>query len=141
MTKYKDFSELLFTFQPFPRPRFRMIVCPIIPFAPPRATRMLTRPIAHTFAQSIARMLATLVFPLSRFPANLINTRASRAYRALARGTHVYSNVFARPLKTTRAFCRSIIKKPRTVVGIFVILISCGQTRQKPSGVTIISPV
>lgn len=79
-----SFSELLFTFQPFPRPRFRMIVCPIIPFAPPRATRMLTRPIAHTFAQSIARMLATLVFPLSRFPANLINTRA---YRALARGS------------------------------------------------------
>lgn len=62
-----SFSELLFTFQPFPRPRFRMIVCPIIPFAPPRATRMLTRPIAHTFAQSIARMLATLVFPLFSF--------------------------------------------------------------------------
>lgn len=61
------FSELLFTFQPFPRPRFRMIVCPIIPFALPRATRMLTRPIAHTFAQSVARMLATLVFPLFSF--------------------------------------------------------------------------
>ena len=135
-----SFSELLFTFQPFPRPRFRMIVCPIIPFALPR-DRILTRPIAHTFAQSIARMLATLVFPHFSFSANLINTRASRAYRALARGTHVYSNVFARPLKTTWAFCRSIIKKPRTVVGIFVILLSCGQTRQKPSGVTIISPV
>ena len=128
-----SFSELLFTFQPFPRPRFRMIVCPIIPFALPRAILTLTRP--------VARMLATLVFPLSRFPANLINTRASRAYRALARGKHIYSNVFARPLKTTRAFCRSIIKKPRNVVGVFVILISCGQTRQKPSGVTIISPV
>ena len=74
-----SFSELLFTFQPFPRPRFRMIVCPIIPFALPRATRTLTRP--------VARMFATLVFPLSRFPANLINTRASRAYRALARGS------------------------------------------------------
>ena len=141
-----SFSELLFTFQPFPRPRFRMIVCPIIPFALPRATRMLNRPIAHTFAQSVALMLATLVFPLSRF--RLLNkyarpARRPRTYpaRALARGTHVYSNVFARPLKTTRAFCRSIIKKPRTVVGIFVILISCGQTRQKPSGVTIISPV
>lgn len=84
-----SFSELLFTFQPFPRPRFRMIVCPIIPFALPRATRTLTRP--------VARMLATLVFPLSRFPANLINTRASRAHRALARGKHIYSNVFARP--------------------------------------------
>ena len=36
---------------------------------------------------------------------------------------------------------RSIIKKPRTVVGVFVILIFCGQMRQKPSGVTIISPV
>ncbi|MDY4934157.1 MAG: hypothetical protein SO102_01510 [Eubacteriales bacterium] len=71
-----SFSELLFTFQPFPRPRFRMIVCPIIPFALPRATLTLTRP--------VARMLATLVFPLSRFPANLINTRA---YRALARGS------------------------------------------------------
>lgn len=69
-----SFSELLFTFQPFPRPRFRMIVCPIIPFALPRATRTLTRP--------VARMLATLVFPLSRFPANLINTRASRAVSA-----------------------------------------------------------
>ena len=69
-----SFSELLFTFQPFPRPRFRMIVCPIIPYALPRATRTLTRP--------VARMLATLVFPLSRFPANLINTRASRAVSA-----------------------------------------------------------
>lgn len=118
-----------------------MIVCPIIPFAPPRATRMLTRPIAHTFAQSVALMLATLVFPLSRFPANLINTRATRSYRALARDKHIYSNVFVRPSKTTWAFCRSIIKKPRNVVGVFVILISCGQTRQKPSGVTIISPV
>ena len=81
-----SFSELLFTFQPFPRPRFRMIVCPIIPFAPPRATRMLTRPIAHTFAQSVARMLATLVFCFSRFSAflvsaYLINTRAPRATR------------------------------------------------------------
>ena len=54
-----------------------MIASPIIPFALPRATLTLTRP--------VARMLATLVFPLSRFPANLINTRASRAYRALAR--------------------------------------------------------
>lgn len=75
-----SFSELLFTFQPFPRPRFRMIVCPIIPFALPR-DRILTRPIAHTFAQSIARMLATLVFPHFSFSANLINTRASRASR------------------------------------------------------------
>ena len=140
-----SFSELLFTFQPFPRPRFRMIVCPIIPFALPR-DRMLTRPVAHTFAQSIARMLATLVFPLSRF--RLLNkyarpARHPRTYpaRALARGTHVYSNVSARPLKTSWAFCRSIIKKPRTVVGVFVILIFCGQMRQKPSGVTIISPV
>lgn len=89
-----SFSELLFTFQPFPRPRFRMIVCPIIPFALPRATLTLTRP--------VARMLATLVFPLfsffrfSRFSAYLINTRAYRAYRALARGKHIYSNVFAR---------------------------------------------
>lgn len=135
-----SFSELLFTFQPFPRPRFRMIVCPIIPFALPR-DRILTRPIAHTFAQSIARMLATLVFPHFSFSANLINTRATRSYRALARGKHIYSNVFVRPSKTTWAFCRSIIKKPRNVVGVFVILISCGQTRQKPSGVTIISPV
>lgn len=134
-----SFSELLFTFQPFPRPRFRMIASPIIPFAPPRATLTLTRP--------VARMLATLVFPLfsffrfSRFSAYLINTRATRSYRALARGKHIYSNVFVRPSKTTWAFCRSIIKKPRNVVGVFVILISCGQMRQKPSGVTIISPV
>lgn len=83
-----SFSELLFTFQPFPRPRFRMIVCPIIPFAPPRATRMLTRPIAHTFAQSVALMLATLVFPLSRF--RLLNkyarsARRPRTYPARAR--------------------------------------------------------
>lgn len=91
-----SFSELLFTFQPFPRPRFRMIVCPIIPFALPRATRTLTRPVAHTFAQSVALMLATLIFPLFSFSANLINTRASRAHRALARGKHIYSNVFAR---------------------------------------------
>ena len=113
-----SFSELLFTFQPFPRPRFRMIVCPIIPFALPRATRMLTR--------TVARMLATLVFPLSRFrllnkyarPARLPRTNPARA---LARDTHVYSNVSARPLKTTWAFCRSIIKKPRNVVGVFVI--------------------
>lgn len=74
-----SFSELLFTFQPFPRPRFRMIASPIIPFALPRATRTLTRP--------VARMLATLVFPLFSFSANLINTRATRSYRALARGS------------------------------------------------------
>lgn len=128
-----SFSELLFTFQPFPRPRFRMIVCPIIPFALPRATLTLPRP--------VARMLATLVFPLFSFFRYLINTRATRSYRALARDKHIYSNVFVRPSKTTWAFCRSIIKKPRNVVGVFVILISCGQTRQKPSGVTIISPV
>ncbi len=135
-----SFSELLFTFQPFPRPRFRMIACPIIPFALPRATLTLT--------QSVALMLATLIFPLSRF--RLLNKYARPARRvrprtypasALARGTHVYSNVSARPLKTSWAFCRSIIKKPRTVVGVFVILIFCGQMRQKPSGVTIISPV
>lgn len=132
-----SFSELLFTFQPFPRARFRMIASPIIPFALPR-DRILTRP--------VARMLATLVFPLSRF--RLLNkcarpARRSHTYpaRALARGTRIYSNVFARPLKTSWAFCRSIIKKPRTVVGVFVILIFCGQMRQKPSGVTIISPV
>ena len=64
-----------------------MLVCPIIPFALPRVTRILPRPIAHTFAQSVARMLATLVFPFfsffrfSRFPAYLINTRAMRAAR------------------------------------------------------------
>ena len=52
-----------------------MIVCPIIPFALPR-DRILARPVAHTFAQSVARMLATLVFPLT-----LINTRAPRATR------------------------------------------------------------
>lgn len=116
-----------------------MIVCPIIPFALPR-DRILTRP--------VARMLATLVFPLSRFrllnkyarPARRVRPRTYTA-RAIARGTHVYSNVSARPLKTSWAFCRSIIKKPRTVVGVFVILIFCGQMRQKPSGVTIISPV
>ncbi|HCX95262.1 MAG TPA: hypothetical protein DHH42_06270 [Clostridiales bacterium] len=84
-----SFSELLFTFQPFPRPRFRMIVYPIIPFALPR-DRMLNRPIAHTFAQSVARMLATLVFPLSRFPANLINTRASRDARVHIPPAHAH---------------------------------------------------
>lgn len=128
-----SFSELLFTFQPFPRPRFRMIVCPIIPFALPRATLTLTRP--------VARMLATLVFPLFSF-FRLLNKYARHALLPRARAwKHIYSNVFVRPSKTTWAFCRSIIKKPRNVVGVFVILISCGQTRQKPSGVTIISPV
>lgn len=58
-----------------------MLVCPIIPFALPRATRALTRPVAHTFAQPVARMLATLVFRFSRFSAYLINTRALRAAR------------------------------------------------------------
>lgn len=62
-----------------------------------------------------------LFFRFSRFSANLINTRATRSYRALARGKHIYSNVFVRPSKTTWAFCRSIIKKPRNVVGVFVI--------------------
>ena len=115
-----------------------MLVCPIIPFALPRN---------RTLAQSVARILATLVFPHFSF-FRLLNkyarpARRPRTYpaRALARGTHVYSNVSARPLKTKWAFCRSIIKKPRTVVGVFVILIFCGQMRQKPSGVTIISPV
>lgn len=76
-----SFSELLFTFQPFPRPRFRMIVCPIIPFALPRATLTLTRP--------VARMLATLVF---RFlvSAYLINTRAPRAARAHIPPAHAH---------------------------------------------------
>lgn len=49
-----------------------MIVSPIIPFALPR-DRILTRPVAHTFA--------TLVFRFSRFSAYLINTR-TRALRA-----------------------------------------------------------
>ena len=76
-----SFSELLFTFQPFPRPRFRMIVCPIIPFALPRATLTLTRP--------VARMLATLVFPLFSF-FRLLNkyarpARRPRTYLARAR--------------------------------------------------------
>lgn len=75
-----SFSELLFTFQPFPRPRFRMIVCPIIPFALPR-DRILTRP--------VARMLATLVFPLFSF-FRLLNkyarpARRPRTYLARAR--------------------------------------------------------
>lgn len=57
-----------------------MLVCPIIPFALPR-DRILTRPVVHTFAQSVARMLATLVFPHFSFSAYLINTRALRAAR------------------------------------------------------------
>lgn len=84
-----SFSELLFTFQPFPRPRFRMIVCPIIPFALPRATLTLTRP--------VARMLATLVFPLFSF------------FRLL--------NKYARPAPRPRTYparartCRNLNKK------------------------------
>ena len=59
-----------------------MLVCPIIPFALPRTTRILIRPIAHTFAQSVARILATLVFPhFSFFRLLNINTRALRAAR------------------------------------------------------------
>ena len=96
-----SFSELLFTFQPFPRPRFRMIVCPIIPFALPRATRTLTRP--------VARMLATLVFCFSRFSAflvsaYLINTRAPRASRvqippARSRATRTFIAMFPHALE------------------------------------------
>ena len=114
-----------------------MPVCPIIPFALP--ARPHTRPACSTARHSR--------FPLFSF-SRLLNkyarpARLPRTYpaRALARATHIYSNVSARPLKTKWAFCRSIIKKPRTVVGVFVILIFCGQMRQKPSGVTIISPV
>lgn len=89
-----SFSELLFTFQPCPRPRFRMIVCPIIPFALPRATRMPTRPIAHTFAQSIARMLATLVFPHFSF------------FRL--------HNKYARPARHPRTYlARALARRPR----------------------------
>ena len=80
-----SFSELLFTFQPFPRPRFRMIVCPIIPFALPR-DRILTRPIAHTFAQSVALMLATLIFPPNKYARPARHPRTYPA-RALARGS------------------------------------------------------
>ena len=123
-----------------------MIVCPAFRLLS-RDTRTLAQSVTHTFARPVARILATLVFPFFSF-FRLLNkyarpARRPRTYpaRALARVTHVYSNVFVRPLKTTRAFCRSIIKKPRTVVGVFVILIFCGQMRQKPSGVTIISPV
>lgn len=57
-----------------------MLVCPDIPFALPR-DRIRTRPVAHTFAQPVARMLATLVFRFSRFSAYLLNTRALRAAR------------------------------------------------------------
>lgn len=69
--KYKGFSELLFTFQPVPRPRFRMIACPIIPFALPR-DRILT--------QSVARILATLVFPFFSF-FRLLNNKYARPAR------------------------------------------------------------
>lgn len=128
-----SFSELLFTFQPFPRQ-------PSI-YLPLQSFRLLSRAPPALSPDLLPACSPLLFFRFSRFPANLINTRATRSYRALARGKHIYSNVFVRPSKTTWAFCRSIIKKPRNVVGVFVILISCGQTRQKPSGVTIISPV
>lgn len=130
-----SFSELLFTFQPFSSQ-------PSI-YLPLQSFRLLSRAPPALSPDLLPACSPLLFFRFSRFSANLINTRAPRTYlaRALARGTHVYSNVSARPLKTTWAFCRSIIKKPRNVVGVFVILISCGQTRQKPSGVTIISPV
>lgn len=49
-----------------------MLVCPIIPFALPRATRILTRPVAHTFAT---------LLPAFFVSAYLINTRAPRAAR------------------------------------------------------------
>lgn len=142
-----SFSELLFTFQPFPRPRFRMIVCPIIPFALPRATRILAQSVTHTFAQSVARMLATLVFRFSRFSAYLINTRALRAARvhippARSRVVRTFIAMFSYGRRKQHGrFAVQLLKKPRTVVGVFIILIFCGQMRQKPSGVTIISPV
>lgn len=128
-----SFSELLFTFQPFSSQ-------PSI-YLPLQSFRLLSRAPPALSPDLLPACSPLLFFRFSRFSANLINTRASRSYRALARGKHIYSNVFVRPSKTTWAFCRSIIKKPRNVVGVFVILISCGQTRQKPSGVTIISPV
>lgn len=56
-----------------------MLVCPIIPFALPR-DRILARPVAHTFAQSVARMLATLVFPHFSF-FRLLNKYARPARR------------------------------------------------------------
>ncbi len=136
-----SFSELLFTFQPFSSQ-------PSI-YLPLQSFRLLSRAppaLSPDLLPIHSPNLLPSCSPLSFF--RLLNkcarpARHPRTYpaRALARGKHIYSNVFARPLKTTRAFCRSIIKKPRNVVGIFVILISCGQTRQKPSGVTIISPV
>lgn len=132
-----SFSELLFTFQPFlSQPSICLSV---------QSFRLLSRATAYSpyllpiHSPNLLPVCSPLsFFRFSRFSAYLINTRA---YRALARGKHIYSNVFVRPSKTTWAFCRSIIKKPGNVVGVFVILISCGQTRQKPSGVTIISPV
>lgn len=150
-----SFSELLFTFQPFSSqpsiylplqsfrllsrtPHTRPICCPYIrPICCPHA-RHSRFPLFSFFRFSRFRLLNKYARP--RTARTHIRPHTYPA-RALARGTHVYSNVSARPLKTTRAFCRSIIKKPRNVVGVFVILISCGQTRQKPSGVTIISPV
>lgn len=56
-----------------------MLVCPIIPFALPRATRTLAQSVTHTFAQSVARMLATLVFRFSPF--RLLNKYARPAHR------------------------------------------------------------
>lgn len=63
-----------------------MLVCTIIPFALPRATRTLTRP--------VARMLATLVFPLFSF------------FRLL--------NKYARPARRPHTFpARALARRPR----------------------------
>lgn len=58
-----------------------------------------------------------LFFRFSRFSANLINTRAYRAYRALARGKHIYSNVFARHWKQHGRFAVQLLKNPETSSG------------------------
>ena len=63
-----------------------MLVCPIIQFALPRATRTLTRP--------VARMLATLVFPHFSF------------FRLL--------NKYARPARRPRTYlARALARRPR----------------------------
>ena len=76
-TKYKGFSELLFTFQPFPR---QPSICLSV-----QSFRLLSR--ATALSPDLLPACSPLsFFRISRFPAflisaNLINTRAPRAYR------------------------------------------------------------
>ena len=96
-TKYRGFSELLFTFQPFPRPRFRMIV----------SNHSVCSPSPPAHSPDLLPACSPLSFSAFLLSAYLINTRALRAYRVRA------SRVYIPPVRSRVALdyvvCQNVV--------------------------------